>query len=266
VSAPDDGPLEHWDQAATFGLVAAVTTRFGGVSSGPYDSLNLGLHVDDDADLVRENRRRATTAFGVELEQTVFAQQVHGTGTSLVTPEHCGRGALDQADALRATDIVVTTSPDPVLVILVADCVPLLLVDPAAKVLALVHAGWRGTAAGAVGAAVRAMAALGARPERTAAFLGPAIAPTRYQVGPEVQAGLRDAVTPAPLDPEVAEADGPDHFRVDLIAANRQQLQRAGLPDDRVFDSATTSDDGRHFSDRTARPCGRFGLMARLLP
>ena len=262
----DAALLEHWDQAASFGVAAAVTTRYGGVSSGPYDSLNLGLHVDDDPDLVRENRRRAAAAFGVGLEQTVFAQQVHGTGTSLVTPEHCGRGSLDQTDALRGSDIVVTTAPGPVLVMLVADCVPLLLVDPEAKVLALVHAGWRGTAAGAVGVALEAMATQGARPGRTAAFLGPAIAPLRYQVGPEVRTGLSDAVAPAPLDPDVAIGDGAGHWRVDLIAANRQQLRRGGLADDHVFESGTNSDDGRHFSDRVARPCGRFGLMARLLP
>jgi hypothetical protein len=266
VTAPEDAVLEHWAQAERFGLAAAVTTRHGGESSGTYASLNLGLHVDDDPELVRSNRRRAAHAFGVDLGRCVFARQVHGAGTSVVGPEHCGLGALGLAAALAATDVMVTTAVEPVLVILVADCVPVLLVDPEARVLALVHAGWRGTAAGVVGAALRTMAALGAAPGRTAAFLGPAIAPERYQVGPEVQHGLAEAVVPARLAPGVAEPDGPKHFLVDLIAANRQQLELGGLAPDHLFESGTSSDDGHHFSDRAARPCGRFGLMARLLP
>ncbi len=258
--------LEHWDQAEGFGVAAAVTTRHGGESTGPSDSLNLGLHVDDDPDLVRANRRRAAHAFGVDLGRCVFARQIHGAGTSVVGAEQCGRGTLGLAAALAATDVMVTTAVEPVLVILVADCVPMLLVDPEARVLALVHAGWRGTAAGVVGAALDTMAALGAEPGRTAAFLGPAVAPERYQVGPEVHNGLAAAVAPSPLAPDAALADGPGHFRVDLIAANRQQLLLGGLSTDHLFDSGTTSDDGHHFSDRAARPCGRFGLMARLLP
>ena len=258
--------LEHWGLAAGFGVAAAVTTRHGGESTGPYASLNLGLHVDDDPDLVRANRRRAARAFGVDLGRCVFARQIHGAGTSVVGPEQCGRGTLGLAAALAATDVMVTTAVEPVLVILVADCVPVLLVDPEARVLALVHAGWRGTAAGVVGAALDTMAALGAEPGRTAAFLGPAVAPERYQVGPEVQHGLAAAVAPSALAPGVAGPDGTKHFLVDLIAANRQQLVLGGLSADHLFDSGTTSDDGHHFSDRAARPCGRFGLMARLLP
>jgi len=147
----------------------------------------------------------------------------------------------------------------------VADCVPLALVDPAACVLAAVHAGWRGTAGGVVGAAVDVMVAQGARPDRVWAYLGPAVDPDRYQVGGEVEQGLAGAVQPDPLDPGVVRPDGPGHWRVDLVAANVQQLVRAGVPTAQIARSARHTGDASLFSDRTARPCGRFALLARLL-
>ena len=96
------------------------------------------------------NRARAAAAFGVGLDTMVFARQVHGATAVLVGPEERGRGTASEDDAIPDTDILVTTSPGVTLAILVADCVPIALVDPAARVLAAVHAGWRGTAAGAV--------------------------------------------------------------------------------------------------------------------
>jgi YfiH family protein len=258
--------LEHWARAIDLGASVAITTRYGGVSTGPYESLNLGLHVDDDPTRVVTNRQRAAEAFGVPLESMVFAQQVHGATATVVGPEHLGRGTHTHADAVANSDILVTTSAAPTLVMLVADCVPLILIDPNAKVMAAVHAGWRGTAANAVGSALTTMATLGGRAERTVAFLGPAVAPERYQVGPEVHRGLAAAVAPTPLGPHVARPDGIDHWQVDLIAANRQQLELAGLAGQRILASGTTTADGDHYSDRAARPCGRFALMARLLP
>jgi YfiH family protein len=234
------------------------------VSRPPYDTLNLGLHVGDDADAVVANRSRAAAAFGVTLGDLVFARQVHGASATHVTPADAGRGTTSEEHALADTDIVVTTDPALTLVILVADCVPLALVDPAAHVLAAVHAGWRGTAAGAVGEALGAMSEHGARPERVVAFLGPAVAPERYQVGNDVRRALAAAAGPAGLDGNVATADGPGHWRVDLVAANRHQLIAAGVARDRIFESGITTADPDLFSDRAMRPCGRFGLLTRL--
>ena len=195
---PPAPPLLRWAvaEADAAGAVIAVTTRHGGVSRPPYDTLNLGLHVGDDAGAVVANRSRAAAAFGAELADLVFARQVHGASAARVTPADAGRGTTSEEDALADTDIVVTTAPGVTLVILVADCVPLALVDPAAHVLAAVHAGWRGTAAGAVGAALRAMSEHGGRPERVVAFFGPAVAPGRYQVGDEVHEALAAAAGP----------------------------------------------------------------------
>lgn len=97
------------------------------------------------------------------------------------------------------------------------------------------------------------------------AFLGPAVHPSNYQVGPDVHRALLEAVSPRLLDLDVARRDGPDHWKVDLIAANRQQLAIAGVARDRIFTSGASTADDDFYSDRAVRPCGRFALMARLV-
>jgi purine-nucleoside/S-methyl-5'-thioadenosine phosphorylase / adenosine deaminase len=265
VPDPPAVPLVHWDEAPEHGVEVAVTTRHGGVSAPPYDTLNLGLHVGDDPESVVLNRTRAAAAFGVGLDSLVFARQVHGTKAALVGRADRGRGTRSEADAVAGTDVLVTETPGVTLAILVADCVPLALVDPEAGVLAAVHAGWRGTAAGAVGGALRAMAGCGARAGRVRAFLGPAVHPDRYQVSDEVRRALAEAVRPATPDPAVARPDGPGHWLVDLVAANRQQLREAGVRADHIVESGCTTADVAFFSDRARRPCGRFALLARLV-
>ncbi len=257
--------LLEWPDADSLGAGVAVSTRHGGVSDGPYASLNLALHVGDDPERVGTNRERAARAFGVDPDALVFAQQVHGAGATVVGPAERGRGTRDHADAIASTDILVTGAAETVLVILVADCVPMALIDPDARVLAAVHAGWRGTAAGTVARALDAMARLGGRVDRVRAFLGPAVAPERYQVDEAVRGGLATAVAPHDLDPGVARDDGTDHWLVDLVAANRQQLVLSGVPPSQISSCGRTTGGEDFFSHRAARPCGRFALMAQLL-
>jgi hypothetical protein len=261
---PPAVPLLHWDQAPEHGAVVAVTTRHGGGSAAPYDTLNLGLHVGDNPETVVRNRGRAAAAFGDALDALVFARQVHGATAALVGLDDRGRGTLSEGDAVPDTDILVTVSPGVTLAILVADCVPLALVDRDAGVLAAVHAGWRGTAGGAVGRAIRTMKDCGADVGRIHAFLGPAVHPDRYQVSDEVLQALSEAVRPTVLHADVARPDGPDHWLIDLVAANRQQLVASGVRSDQVVESGVTTSDEAFFSDRAQRPCGRFALLARL--
>jgi YfiH family protein len=269
VPGPDPSPpvVRLWPESEERGVALGVTTRHGGLSRPPYDSLNLSFRVGDRPEDVAVNRARAAEAFGVPPGTLVFAEQVHGISVTQVGAPHAGRGVGPLDDPLPATDGLVTTTPAVTLVILVADCLPLALVDPAAHVLAAVHAGWRGAAAGVVPAALRAMADRGAHPARVRAYLGPAVAPERYQVGPEVVDALARAVAPAPLQAGVARPDGsePGRILVDLVAAVRQQLAAAGLRPEHVCDSGTTTADPSFFSDRAARPCGRFALLARLM-
>ena len=241
----------------------AVTTTAGGVSTGPYESLNLSLAVGDDQENVMENRRRLAVALDARPSDFVFARQVHGADVHVVTAADRGRGAFGP-DAAPEADALVTNAPGIILAILAADCVPIALLDRDARVLACVHAGWRGTVARAVAAAVAAMGRLGARPENMVAGIGPAIAPASYQVGAEVkQAAERTLGSPAAA--RFLRPDGTGRWLFDLPAANRLILREAGVPDAQILTAPhITGLSGKFYSDRVARPCGRHALVARL--
>lgn len=250
-----------WPWLADLGVDALVTTRECGVSSGPYRSLNLGLHVGDDPDAVVENRRRAATALDAEVEDLVFASQAHGVRATVVGARDAGRGAHNSEDAIAGSDALVTAEPGPVLVTLVADCSPILLVDPEARVLSTVHAGWRGALAGTVRAAMDAMTTLGARAERLVACIGPTVSGATYVVGDEVGDAARDAFR---QDAGEVLSEQAGRWRFDVAGANRLQLRAAGVAQSNISMSPFVTGDGPFFSDRVARPCGRFGLFARL--
>lgn len=253
-----------WPALDGLGADAIVTTRDGGVSAGVYATLNLSFSVGDEAGNVVENRRRAVAAVGAGLGDLVFATQVHGAAVRVVTGTDRGRGAAAPGGTVGDADALVTSEPGPVLAVLVADCVPVVLYDPRARVLACVHAGWRGTVAGATWAALAVMETLGARPGDVRAGIGPAIGPDRYQVGAEVADAARDAFGPRPF----LRPDGTGAWLFDLWAANRFLLREAGVPDRNMHVAGvpTGPEPGLFFSDRTARPCGRFAALARLRP
>jgi YfiH family protein len=255
-----------WPAFDAFDVDVMVTTLHGGVSSGPYASLNLGLHVGDEAADVLENRRRAASALGAGPGDFVFCVQAHGPNVQVVTAADRGRGALTQEDAIPGTDALVTRDPGVALTVMVADCVPIVLYDPRAHVLACVHAGWRGTVARVSEAAVASMASLGSRPQDVVAGLGPAIAPDRYQVGEDVYHAAGQGLGTSAA--QVIREDGTGRWLFDLWTANRLVLRDAGVPEAsmHVAQIPTGSDPGMFFSDREVRPCGRFAAMARLRP
>ena len=318
--------LLTWPVLDASGADAAVTARSGGVSSGPYATLNLSLSVGDDPGCVLENRRRLAAGFGASPEDFVFARQVHGAAVRVVGVADRGSGASCLDDAVADADALVTTSPGVVLAILTADCVPIVLHDPVAAVLACVHAGWRGTVAGVTTAALAAMQAFGSRPSDVIAGIGPAIAAARYQVGADVHQAVTQAFGPAAAafirpdahpdarpdahpdarpdahpdarpdahpdaHPDARPDSGQNRWLLDLWAANRHALVEAGVPAPQIHTTTlptgpldpadptapTVSADpinsmsvtdptspGYFFSDRTARPCGRLALVARL--
>lgn len=246
------GPLEvvRLRHLAAVGADVVVTTRVGGVSAPPYDTLNLGDHVGDVAGAVAENRHRLAGAMAVDTGALAIARQVHGTGAVVVR----------RGEPIGDADVLVTTDDSIAICVLVADCVPIVLFDPVARVLCVAHAGWRGTASCVAAVAVDAMAALGARPARTCAALGPCISQAAYQVGDDVAEALAAARCATAVVP-----DGKGRHLADLAAATRTQLLGAGLRDE-MIDLPTSRTDGgsRFFSDRAQRPCGRFALAARL--
>ncbi|HEU5389926.1 MAG TPA: peptidoglycan editing factor PgeF [Streptosporangiaceae bacterium] len=259
--------LLTWPALDTSGLTAAVTARDGGVSGGPYATLNLSLSVGDDPANVLENRRRLAHALGVSPDDFVFARQVHGAGVRVVTAADRGSGAYSLDDAIGDVDALVTAIPGVTLAILTADCLPVILHDPVAGVLACVHAGWRGTVAGVTAATVAAMKDLGSRPSDLVAGLGPAIDGDRYQVGPDVHEAVTaafGAAAAAFLRPDRRPGAPADRWLLDLSAANRHALLEAGVPGDRIHASTVPTGTGDFFSDRAARPCGRLALVASL--
>jgi hypothetical protein len=249
-----------WTGLDGAGFDAVVTTRHGGVSVGPYESLNLALHVGDADEAVLENRRRAAAALGGGVDDLVVADQVHGSEVAVVAEP--GRGARSVTTAIAGTDALVTTTPGLVLAILVADCAPVVLFDPEARVLGCAHAGWRGALGGVLEATVASMSALGAEPRRLLAGIGPAIGGERYEVGADVVKAAADHLgEPNPF----VRPGRPEHWWFDLQGAVLAILRRCGV--ERIaLASIDTGPPGPFFSARAEGRCGRFALLARIDP
>jgi polyphenol oxidase len=189
------------------GWTVAFTARHGGVSAPPYDTLNLATRGGDRANDVAENRRRAAISVGYAGGALALARQVHGARTLEVSPGESG--------VLGEADVLVAREPGPVLGILTADCAPVLMVGK--QGIAVAHAGWRGLVAGAIEAAVAAVA-----PVR-AAWIGPCIHACCYEVGDEVTEAFHAAGLPVAsvgrVDPETASAFALDRAGVQNVAA-----------------------------------------------
>jgi len=255
--APAWPPLLVAEDLLGAGVVAAFTGRAGGSSEAPYATLNLGLRVGDDLRRVLANRRRVATVLGLAGRPWALARQVHSATVLRVEADRLGQGPPEARPPLGEGDGLVTTDPGVVLAVLTADCAPVLLADPAARVVGAVHAGWRGLAAGVVEAGVAAMAGLGADPARCVGLVGPAVGGCCYEVGPEV----RDAVgarLPAAL---ATTRDG--RPALDPAAGAAQALRRAGVGQLRVAGECTFDLEERFFSHR--RDHGRSGRQAGLI-
>jgi polyphenol oxidase len=219
-----------------------VTDRRGGRSSAPYDSFNLGDHVGDGPDDVAANRARLAAELGVAPARLVWMNQVHGSGVAVVDEP--------PAAPLPDTDALVTSTPGLVLVVLVADCVPVLLADAEAGVIAAVHAGREGVRRGVVPEALAAMRRLGARPEATTALLGPAVCGGCY----EVPAAMRAEV--AAVAPAAAARSRRGTPALDLRAGLAEVLRDAGVAQV-VHDPRCTVEDRLLFSHRRDGVTGR---------
>ncbi len=254
---------------------AVMTTRFGGVSHGPYRSLNLGLHVGDDDDLVLHNRDLAARLVGARLDDMVFCNQTHGRGVLVVTEEHRGRGTRSTATAPEGIDAMVTAVAGPVIAMMVADCAPIALYDPRHHIAAVVHAGWRGTVVRVAEAAVRSMVGLGSSPDDMVAVIGPAADPEQYCVGREVMEAVSECFAGdisdvmRPLGGGTGTVGGGERgaYLLDLWEANRRILVEAGLSADRITSAGIpTGGDGPFFSHRSEQPCGRNAILVKLRP
>lgn len=229
---------------------ACVTTRRGGVSAAPFESLNLASHVGDDPRAVAANRDSLECAAALP-SAPIWLEQVHGTEV------------LDLSDRVRAADPSLATcadaslsrTPGVVCAVLTADCLPVFLCERRGRAVAVVHAGWRGLLAGVI---ERTLTRLAEPPAHVAAWLGPAIGPQAFEVGEEVRAaflaadaGDRSAFVPA--------ASG--RWLADLYALARRRLEQAGVTAVSGGTACTYSDSRRFFSYRRDRRTGRMASL-----
>jgi YfiH family protein len=228
-----------------------VTTREGGVSTGAYHSFNLGDHVGDDAAAVAANRDHLAAGIGLSPDRVVWMGQVHGRAVEVVDGP--------RPEPVPATDGLVTDVAGLAVAVLVADCVPVLLGDPVAGVVAAVHAGRVGAQVGVLTAALAAMQRLGAEPGNLAALLGPAACGQCYEVPPAMQSEVASQL------PGSASRTRRGTSGLDLRAGLRRQLADAGVGRIGV-DPRCTIEDPALFSYRREGTTGRLAALTWIEP
>jgi len=239
-------------ELARHGILVAFTTRHGGSSRTPFESLNLSYVSGDDGDVVRTNRRRVLAAVGGQIESWTGARQVHGARTVRVGAEERGAG-WDSADrAIPDADALWTDSPDVAVVVLTADCVPVVLASVLRRRVGVVHVGWKGLIGGVIRSAVDSMGG----PDGLSAYIGPSIGPCCYEVGPDVATPARERVG------DVVRIAG-GRQRLDLWAGSLTALASAGVKEVWPAALCTRCERDRFFSNR-AGSAGRQGVVARL--
>jgi YfiH family protein len=259
------------DWAAPAGVRSAFTLRGGGVSAAPYDSLNLGAHVGDATEAVRENRRRVRERLGLPAEP-VWLQQVHGTlvveidalgaGDALGSGTPSGAVSRAEADASgdgeaarTEADAAVTRARGQVCVIQVADCMPVLFAARDGSAVGAAHAGWRGLEGGVL---EQTIAKLDVPPAQLLAWLGPTISQTNFEVGDDVRTAFMkgDAGAAAAF-----EANSRGRWQCDLYALARRRLAALGVSDVSGGGWCTFADASRFFSFRREGQCGRMAAL-----
>ena len=243
------------DWPAPTNVCAAQSTRAGGVSPAPFNSLNLGSHVGDKLQWVQTNRERLAACLNLPSEP-VWLEQVHGTRV-LSLPDGLSDSQPDNTGNLTA-DAVVTRTPGQVCAVMTADCLPVLFCDQAGTVVAAAHAGWRGLASGVLETTLQAMAV---NPATVLAWMGPAIGPAAFEVGGEV----RDAFishSPLAADAFVAHGDQSDNkWLANIYHLARLRLAAAGVTHIYGGEYCTYTDAQRFFSYRRDRETGRMASL-----
>jgi polyphenol oxidase len=225
------------------------TDRHGGTSDAPYDSANLGGHVGDDPTAVAANRTSLAERLGLPTGSVRYMDQVHGDTVAVL-----GDAATPLSD--RGTDALVTATPGVALAVLVADCVPVLMADPEAGVVAAVHAGRPGLRNGVALRALETMAALGADPGRTTAWLGPSVCPACYEVPDDMREDVA-AVAPAAWSTSRSGTAA-----LDLRAGLSALLAERGVTVEAV--GPCTAESADHYSYRRDGTTGRFAGVVRV--
>ena len=241
-------------RAEGLGTVHGFSTRLGGVSAPPFDTLNLGLSQGDDPACVRENFRRFCAAVGADVDRMVVTHQVHQDDVRIATSADAGKGLDRERD--YDVDGLITNERGLPLVIHSADCIPVLLHDPVKQVIGACHAGWRGTALGIA-------EVYGTDPADLHCAIGPGISRCCFETRADVPETVRAALGDAAAD--FIDDHGDGSFHVDLKGINRWWLRSVGVPPEQieVCQACTACDLNTFFSHRrmgTAR-----GAMAAII-
>lgn len=227
------------------------STRLGGVSPAPYDSLNLGISRDDSDENVLENYRRFCSLLSVDIHRTVLSHQIHKDDVYIVTEKDVGKGLFTPRD--YDADALITNVPNIPLVIFSADCGNILLHDPVTRCIGAVHAGWRGVANGILKKTVEEMAkTYGSNPKDIHAAVGPSIEPCCFETDEDVPLAMKNAFG--------SRADGyitydGSKYHVDLKGLNRLWLQDAGVTDITVSPLCTGCRQDLFWSHRKVGNC-----------
>ncbi|RIV28225.1 peptidoglycan editing factor PgeF [Alicyclobacillaceae bacterium I2511] len=257
--------MEMWFPSwSHLGQVRAVCFgRKGGVSEKPWDSLNVGFHVEDDPQNVTVNRQRCVEVIGGRLEDWVMAQQVHGHKVARVTSQDRGKGAYTAENAVSGVDGLVCDSPGVTLGILAADCVPVLFYDPRRGAVGIAHSGWKGTVGHLVREVVSVMKqSFGTDPSDLNVCLGPSIRECCYEVGADVARHVNTEFGSSFLVASPHEPKRPDHFMLSLQNCIRSDLMGCGIPQEKIedFGECTVCHSDYLFSHRES-----LGKTGRLL-
>ncbi len=221
--------------------------RRGGVSVGPFKSLNTGLGTSDDPARVTENRDRICRALGARGDRLATLRQIH---SAKVVTLDASSDLTDRAEA----DALVTRTPGLVLGVLAADCAPVLLCDPKAGVAGAAHAGWRGAVAGVTDSTVEAMVALGANPFDIIAAVGPCLSQPSFEVGPDLVDAVLDA---SPWAETLFEPGKADRQHFDLKRYIQGRLARQGVAQTEALSEDTLTAQDDYFSYRGANAAGQ---------
>lgn len=255
------GTFSHFEK---YSIQHGISTRMGGVSAKPFDSLNLGLHTGDQKNDVLVNRKRFFQAVGLPMADAVTAEQVHSIGIEVVTASDKGKGINDYETALAKTDALITCVPGIPLFLCYADCVPVLIADPRRKVVALSHAGWKGTVACIAQKTLQRMGEeFGCLPEDCLVGVGPSIGDCCYEVDNSVFFELQRAFS---WWGRVVKPNGKKWY-LNLWQANVQQLLDIGVLRENIIVSGlcTSCHKDLFYSHRAERgQTGRMGAVIAL--
>jgi polyphenol oxidase len=242
-------------------IVHFVSSREGGVSQDEYNTLNISLKGNDDKAHILHNRQKLADTLQIPLEYFCFAQQTHEDVVAVIDKKDKGRGVYSQEDAMPQTDAMITQESDICLVVMSADCVPILLYDQKQKVIGAVHSGWRGTVKKILSLTVQKMIDVyHSNPKDILVGIAPCIGAEAYQVGEEVVQAVQEAFGTIEGYTQTHPQTGKKHL--DLIYANQRQLLNLGIPTENMETSGfcTYQNADVFYSYRKSQ--GKTGIFA----